>query len=94
MPARMGSLGAARDQRAVVAKGPRSFVMAVRAAKPPGGAGAALSRAGVVVSMVCPAYNGCGMARGQENPSPVQLVGMASIYRPFLCCRGYWDSAR
>jgi len=38
----------------------------------------------VVVSIVCRPYNGASMASGQENPTPVQLVGMASVITLFL----------
>ena len=38
----------------------------------------------MVVSIVCRPYNGASMASGQENPTPVQLVGMASVITLFL----------
>jgi hypothetical protein len=31
-----------------------------------------------------PPYNRCGMARGQENPNPLQLIVMASIVALFF----------
>jgi len=45
---------------------------------------AALWRAAAVVSMVCRPYNGSGMARGQENPNPLQLIGMGSVIALFF----------
>ena len=38
----------------------------------------------MVVSVVCRPYNGSGMARGQENPTPVQLIGLASVIALFF----------
>jgi len=61
-----------------------SFVMAVMAAKPSGGPGAALWRADVVVLLVCRPYNRASMAGGQENPNAVQLIGMASVIALFF----------
>ena len=34
--------------------------------------------------MVCRPYNGSGMACGQENPNPLQLIGTGSVIAPFF----------
>ena len=41
-------------------------------------------RDGMVVSLGCRAYNGSSMARGEENPNPLQLIGMGSVIALFF----------
>jgi hypothetical protein len=43
-----------------------------------------MRRARAVVSRLRRAYNGPSMARGQENPNPLQFLGMASVIALFL----------
>jgi len=43
-----------------------------------------MRRAGTVVSRLRRAYNGPSVPRGQENPNPLQLLGMASVIGLFF----------